>query len=92
MSGIPEQFLLHVHTAIHVWKQIVLDTNHADAAMALEAAYCKLDAAKTEYAQLAKATKKKAKDQRETGMNPDPVINATSSPLAAAKTACNMLP
>ena len=56
--------------------------------MALEAAYCKLDATKTEYAQLAKTTKKKAKDQKEKGANPDPDINATSSPLAAAKTAC----
>ena len=45
--------------------------------MALEAAYCKLDAMKTEYAQLAAATKK-AKEQKEKGANPDPGINATS--------------
>ena len=43
-------------------KQIGLDTNYAKAATVLKAAYCELDAAKTEYAQLAKATKKKAKD------------------------------
>ena len=49
--------------------------------MVLEAAYCKLDATKTEYAQLAKATKKKTKDQKEEGANMDPDINATSSPL-----------
>ena len=30
-SGIPKQFLLHVHTAIHVCKQMGLDTNFADA-------------------------------------------------------------
>ncbi len=88
-SGTPKQFLLHVHTAVHVCKQIGLDTNYANAAMGLEAVYCVLDAAKTEYAQLAKATKKKAKDQKEKGVNPDPDVNATSSPLAAAKTACN---
>ena len=46
-----------MHTAVHVCKQIGLDTNYANAAMALEAAYCKLDAAKTEYAQLEKPTK-----------------------------------
>ena len=54
----------------------------------LEAAYCKLDAAKTEYAQLAKSTNKKAKEQKEKGANLDPHVNATSSPLAAAKTTC----
>ena len=69
-------------------KQIVLDTNYADAAMALEEAYCELDPAKTEYTQLAKATRKKAKEQMEKGANPDLDVNATSSPLAAAKTAC----
>ena len=51
-SGTPEQFLLHVHTAMHVCKQIDLETTEANAMMALEAAYCKLDATKTEYAKL----------------------------------------
>ena len=37
---------------------------------------------------LAKATKKKANDQKEKGANLDPYINAVSSPLPAAKTAC----
>ena len=55
--------------------------------MALEAAYCKLDTTKTEYTQLEKATKK-AKEQKEKGANLDPDVNTTSSPLAAAKTAC----
>ena len=55
--------------------------------MVLEAAHCKLDAAKTEYAQLAKATKK-AKDQKQKGVNPDSDVNTMSSLLAAAKTAC----
>ena len=56
--------------------------------MALEAAYCKLDVTKTEYAQLAKTMKKKARDQKEKGVNPDPDVNTMSSPLATAKRAC----
>ena len=37
-SGTPEQFLLHVRTAMHVCKQLGLETKEADAMMALEAA------------------------------------------------------
>ena len=47
-SWTPEQFLLHVGSAVHVCKQIGLDTNYANATIMLEAAYCKLDAMKTE--------------------------------------------
>ena len=36
MSGTPEQFLLHVHTAVHMCNQIGLDTNYANAAMVLK--------------------------------------------------------
>ena len=61
-SGTPEQFLLHVRTAMHVCKQLGLETKEADAMMALEAAYCKLDAAKAEYSKLAKDAKQNAKD------------------------------
>ena len=77
----PKQFLLHGSTAVHVCKQNGLDTNYANTSMALEAAYCKLDAAKTEYAHLEKATKKKAKEQKENSANLDPDVNAMSSPL-----------
>ncbi len=56
--------------------------------MALEAAFCQLDSATTEYTQLAKATKKKAKEQKEKGVNPAPDLNATSSSLATTKAAC----
>ena len=62
--GTPEQFLLHVCTAVEMCKQIGLDTNYANSTMALEAAYCELGAAKTEYAQLAKATKRRQKIRR----------------------------
>ena len=64
-SGTPKQFLLHIWTALHVCKQLGLETQEADAMMVLEAAYCKLDAAKAEYAKLAKNTKQKAKDLKE---------------------------
>ena len=52
-SGTPKQFLLHERTATHACKQIGLDI---EAKMMLESAHCELDATKTEYAQLAKAT------------------------------------
>jgi hypothetical protein len=68
-SGTPEQFLLHVHTAMHLCKQLGLETEEADAMMALEAAYCKLDAAKAEYTKLSKEAKQKARDRDE---NPAP--------------------
>ena len=64
-SGTPEQFLLHVRTAMHVCKQIGLETEEADAMMALEAAYCKLDAANAEYTKLYKEAKQKARDKDE---------------------------
>ena len=69
-------------------KQIGLDMDYTITLMVIEAAYCKLDAAKTECVQLVKATRKKAKDQKEKGVKPDPDVNAMSSPLAAAKTTC----
>ena len=71
-SGTPEQFLLHVHTAMHVCKQLGLETKEAEALMALEAAYDELDAAKAEYAKLAKDAKQKAKDNRDMDENPAP--------------------
>ena len=64
-SGTLEQFLLHVRTALHVCKQLGLETKEADAMMALEAAYCKLDAAKAEYSKLSKETTQKARDREE---------------------------
>ena len=63
-SGTPEQFLLHVCTAVHVCKQIGFDTKYADATMVIKAAYCELDVTKTEYAQLAKTTKRKQRIRR----------------------------
>ena len=66
-SGTPEQFLLHVRTAMHVCKQLGLETKEADAMMVLEAAYCKLDAAKAEYSKLSRRPSRRLKTS-ETGM------------------------
>ena len=101
-SGTPEQFLLHVRTAMHVCKQLGLETEEADAMMALEAAYCKLDAAKAEYTKLYKEAKqkardkdenpatdsrKKAKDPRDKTDNSAPDVTAETIALGAAKKA-----
>ena len=45
---------------MHVCKQLGLETEEANAMMALEAAYCKLDAAKAEYNKLSREAKQKA--------------------------------
>ena len=59
---------------MHVCKQIGLDTKEADALMVLEAFHCKLDAAKAEYAKLAKTTRKNTKEQKEKDENPVPDV------------------
>ena len=50
---------------MHICKHIGLETKQTEAMMALEAAYCELDASKAEYAKLAKSAKQKAKDLKE---------------------------
>ena len=60
---------MHDRTAMHVCKQLGLETKEADAMMALEAAYCKLDAAKAEYTKLSRKAKQKARDRDD---NPAP--------------------
>ena len=55
---------MHVCIDVHVCKQIGLEMNFGDAAIVLDAAYCELDAMKTEYAQLATATKRRQKNRR----------------------------
>ncbi len=77
-SGTPEQFLLHVHMAMHVSKQISLGIKEAEDMIALEAAYCKLDAAKAEYAKLAGNSKHKAKESKEK--------EETAAPVSRKKT------
>ena len=72
VSGTPEQFLLHVHTAFHICKQLGLETKEANAMMALEAAYRRLNATKAEYAKLMKSAKQKAKDSKDKEETPAP--------------------
>ena len=88
---------------MHVCKQLGLETEEADAMMALEAAYCKLDAAKAEYTKLSKEAKqkardkdenpapesrKKAKDPKDKTDNSAPDVIADATTLEAAKKAC----
>ena len=56
VSGTPEQFLLHVRTAMHVCKQLGLEEEEVNALLALEVAYCTLDDAKAEYAEAKECT------------------------------------
>jgi hypothetical protein len=58
VSVTPQQFLLHICSAIHVCKQMGLDTNFANGEKA--AIYSKLhaDLAKTEYVQVSSSKKK----------------------------------
>ncbi len=63
-SRTSEQFLLHVHTAMHLCQQIGLDTNKANVTMTLEAAYCELEVTESEYATLAKTKKTKQRNKR----------------------------
>jgi hypothetical protein len=78
-SGTPEQFLLHVHTAIHVCKQLGLDANFANAEKAVTNAKLDADLAKTEYAQVHSSEKKKNKGNKLQGTIPN------SEALVAAK-------
>ncbi len=102
VSGTPEQFLLHVRTAIHVCKQLGLENEEINALMALEAAYCNLDAAKAEYAEAkqkaqegrerdenpAPESRKKAKDPKDKTNNSAPDVTANTAGLDTAKKAC----
>jgi hypothetical protein len=58
-SGTPEQFLLHVHTAIHMCKQLGLDTNFDNAEKAVITVELEAELAKMEYAQVHSSEKKK---------------------------------
>ncbi len=72
VSWTPEQFLVHVCTAMHISKQLGLETKEANAMIVLEAAYDRLDTAKAEYTKLVKDAKQKAKEVEERDANPAP--------------------
>ena len=79
-SGTPEQFLLHVHTAIHACKQMELDGNFSMAKEAVTIAECDLKIAKEAYAQVCTSEKKKKKKG-----NPEEAAQAESKSLVLAK-------
>eukprot|EP00804_Cyclotella_cryptica_P009741 CCRYP_011259-RA/>CCRYP_011259-RA protein AED:0.52 eAED:1.00 QI:0/0/0/0.5/1/1/2/0/396 len=58
-SGTPEQFLLHVRSAIHACKQMELDTSFAVAEKAVKTAKLDAEIAKEEHTQLCNSEKKK---------------------------------
>ena len=58
-SGTPEQFVLHVRSAIHAITQMGLDTDYAEAERAVEAAKLDAEIAKMEYAMVRNSEKKR---------------------------------
>eukprot|EP00804_Cyclotella_cryptica_P004891 CCRYP_004940-RA/>CCRYP_004940-RA protein AED:0.36 eAED:0.84 QI:0/0/0/1/1/1/2/0/428 len=83
-SGTPEQFLLHVRSAIHVCKQMGLDTDFAAAEKAVETAKIEAELAKQEYLTVHNAEKKKKGNKQEA---PGTTTEAVSSALVEAKAA-----
>eukprot|EP00804_Cyclotella_cryptica_P027897 CCRYP_003796-RA/>CCRYP_003796-RA protein AED:0.34 eAED:1.00 QI:0/0/0/1/1/1/2/0/430 len=81
-SGTPEQFLLHVRSAIHACKQMRLDTSFADAEKAIKTAKLDAEIAKEEYAQLHNSEKKKKGHK---GDAPGTSTEAVSPALSEAK-------
>ncbi len=63
-SRTSKQFLLHVHMAMHVCKQLGLETKELDATLAPEFAYEELEEAKAEYAKLTKIPRRRQKKPR----------------------------
>ena len=101
-SRTPEQFLLHVCTAMHVCKQLGLENEELEAELALESAYEELDHAKAEYADAKQKVKdakenetpvpesrKKTKEPKEKTENLVPDVSAEVAALNAAKKACD---
>ena len=58
-SGTPEQFLLHVRSAIHACKQMGLDTDFAAAERAVDTAKIEAELAKQEYVTVRNAEKRR---------------------------------
>jgi hypothetical protein len=75
VSGTPEQFLLHIRSAIHTCKQMGLDTNFANAEKAVFNAELEAELAKTEYVQVHSSKKKnkgnKPEGSKSEGTNPN---------------------
>eukprot|EP00804_Cyclotella_cryptica_P022218 CCRYP_017950-RA/>CCRYP_017950-RA protein AED:0.35 eAED:0.85 QI:0/0/0/1/0/0.5/2/139/459 len=81
-SGTPEQFLLHVRSAIHACKQMGLDTDFAAAERAVETATFEAEVAKQEYVMVRNAEKKKKGTKQDA---PSMTTEAASPALGQAK-------
>jgi len=81
-SGIPEQFILHVHSAIHIGKQMEHDIKFLNAKEAVANAILDLEIKKEGYVQVHTSERKKYKG------NPGESVPAASESLVAAKTVC----
>ena len=80
-SVTPEQFILHVRSAIHACKQMEHDVKFLNAKEPVATANLDLDIRKEEYAQVHNSEKKKNKG------NPGESVPAASESLVAAKSA-----
>ena len=85
-SGTPEQFLLHVRSAIHTCKQMGLDTKFAETEQTVIHSELEAELAKEEYVKLCSSKKKKNKGNKPEGSRSE-VTNPDSEALAAAKAA-----
>ena len=83
-SGTPEQFLLHVRSAIHACKQMGLDTDFAAAKRAVDTAKIEAELAKQEYVTVRNAEKKKKGNKQDA---PGTTTEAASPALVEAKAA-----
>ena len=59
VSGTPEQFVLHVRSAIHLCKQMGLDANFAEAKQTVVHSELEAELAEEEYVKLCNSDKKK---------------------------------
>ena len=80
-SRTPEQFVLHVRSAIHAYKQMEHDVKYLNAKEAVATANLDLDIKKEEYVQVHTSERKKNKGNAGEG------IPTTTKSLVAAKTA-----
>eukprot|EP00804_Cyclotella_cryptica_P008289 CCRYP_016489-RA/>CCRYP_016489-RA protein AED:0.39 eAED:1.00 QI:0/0/0/1/1/1/2/0/392 len=85
-SGTPEQFLLHVRSAIHACKQMGLDTDFAAAEKAVETAKIEAELAKQEYVTVRNAERKKKGNRQKA---PGTTTEAASPALVEAKATYN---
>ena len=80
VSGTPEQFLLHVRSAIHACKQMGLDTKFAETEQAVIHSELEAELAKSEYVKLRSSERKKNKGNKPEGNRPEGVSRRSLTP------------